>query len=102
MLDAVRYMVVWIPLILLGFHFVLHWMGVDKHAKQRLALEQHLAELHGNMTALTSGNLTLASLGLAPGALLTSVNLTLAGLGLAPGGFQNGTTVLTSHANVTL
>jgi hypothetical protein len=64
MLDAVRYMVVWNPLILIGFHFVLHWMGVDKHAKDRRLLEQHLTDLHGNMTAIESGNLTLGQLGL--------------------------------------
>ena len=32
MLDAVRYLVVWNPLILMGLHFALHAMGMDKQA----------------------------------------------------------------------
>lgn len=59
MLDAVRYMVVWNPIVLLGLHFALHVLGVDKkqqllheHSQQLHAL--HMNATHQNMTQLNS------------------------------------------------
>lgn len=59
MLDAVRYMVVWNPIVLLGLHFVLHVLGVDKkqqmlheHSQQLHAL--HMNATHTNVTQLNS------------------------------------------------
>ena len=54
MLDAVRYMVAWFPLLLLGIHFALHFLGVDKHAADRRAFETHLMALH-NLTLAAGG-----------------------------------------------
>ena len=33
MLDNVRYMVCWLPIILTALHFVLEWMGLSHHYK---------------------------------------------------------------------
>ena len=55
MLDAVRYMVVWNPIVLLGLHFGMHVLGVD--TKQQM-LHEHSEELHRlhmqNLTQLNS------------------------------------------------
>ena len=57
MLDAVRYMVVWNPIVLLGLHFAIHVLGVDK--KQQLLHEhsQQLHALHMNSTYMNSTQL---------------------------------------------
>ncbi len=52
MLDAVRYMVVWNPIVLLGLHFALNVLGVTQ---KQAALHEHskqLHQLHMNMTSL--------------------------------------------------
>ena len=45
MLDMVRYMVVWNPVIFVVLHFVFHWTGMDHPPV-------HHGHLHGNGTAL--------------------------------------------------
>lgn len=50
MLDAVRYMVVWNPIVLLGLHFALHVLGVDKKQQMLHEHSQQLHALHMNMT----------------------------------------------------
>ena len=35
MLDAIRYMVVWNPIILLGLHVGLRLLGMEKHQQQQ-------------------------------------------------------------------
>lgn len=55
MLDAVRYMVVWNPIVFLGLHFCMHILGVDKRQQM---LHEHSEELHrlhmANLTYLNS------------------------------------------------
>lgn len=53
MLDAVRYMVVWNPIVLLGLHLCMHVLGVDKRQQM---LHEHSEELH----RLHMANLTLS------------------------------------------
>ena len=55
MLDAVRYMVVWNPIVLLGLHFALHLLGVDK--KQQM-LHEHSIQLHAMHMNMTHMNVT--------------------------------------------
>lgn len=50
MLDAVRYMVVWNPVVILGLHFALHALGVDKKQQMLHEHSQQLHQLHMNMT----------------------------------------------------
>ena len=50
MLDAVRYMVVWNPIVLLGLHFALHVLGVDKKQQMLHEHSKQLHQLHMNMT----------------------------------------------------
>ncbi len=50
MLDAVRYMVVWNPIVLLGLHFALHVLGVDARQKVLHEHSKQLHQLHMNMT----------------------------------------------------
>ena len=67
MLDGVRYLVVWNPLILMGLHFALHFIGIDRFAEARhkgdrealtllakgVGHHHHVAGLHGyNASAL--------------------------------------------------
>lgn len=54
MLDAVRYMVVWNPIVLLGLHFALHVLGVDKKQQMLHEHSQQLHALHMNATQLNS------------------------------------------------
>ncbi len=35
MLDSIRYLIVWNPVLLLALHFFLHYFGIDKFAKHR-------------------------------------------------------------------
>ena len=66
MLDAVRYMVVWNPIVLLGLHFGLHVLGVDKKQQMLHEHSKQLHEMHMNMTLMnvtqswnaTSSNMT--------------------------------------------
>lgn len=57
MLDAVRYMVVWNPIVLLGLHFALHVLGVDKKQQMLHEHSQQLHALHMNSTLLNSTQL---------------------------------------------
>ncbi len=38
MLDAIRYLIVWQPLILTGLHFVVHWSGLDDNSTSGASL----------------------------------------------------------------
>ena len=65
MLDAVRYMVVWNPIVLLGLHFGLHVLGVDKKQQMLHEHSKQLHEMHMNMTltnATQSWNTSLANM----------------------------------------
>ena len=57
MLDAVRYMVVWNPIVLLGLHFALHMLGVDKKQQMLHEHSQQLHALHMNSTRLNTTRL---------------------------------------------
>lgn len=51
MLDSLRYLIVWNPLILIGLHFVLHYVGFDRFAKHKgdkeaLAIMSNATLLH--------------------------------------------------------
>lgn len=51
MLDSLRYLIVWNPLIMIGLHFVLHYMGFDKFTKHKgdreaLAIMSNATLLH--------------------------------------------------------
>ena len=35
MLDSIRYLIVWNPVLLLALHFFLHFFGIDKFSKHR-------------------------------------------------------------------
>lgn len=54
MLDAVRYMVVWNPIVLLGLHFALHVLGVDKKQQMLHEHSQQLHALHMNATHMNA------------------------------------------------
>ncbi len=56
MLDAVRYFVVWQPMVLVALHFILQWTGVTNKQKMLHEHSQYLHELHMNQTRM---NLTL-------------------------------------------
>ena len=56
MLDAVRYMVVWNPIVLLGLHFALHVLGVDKKQQMLHEHSQQLHAMHMNMTHMNMTN----------------------------------------------
>jgi RING finger protein 121 len=45
MLDMLRYLVVWNPVILGGLSVAMKWMGVRDHAADRAALRARLAEV---------------------------------------------------------
>ncbi len=51
MLDSLRYLIVWNPLILICLHFLLHYVGFDKFAKHKgdkeaLAIMSNTTLLH--------------------------------------------------------
>lgn len=56
MLDGVRYLVVWNPVILMGMHFCLHFFGIDRFAEARhkgdkealMIMSQHHGGLHAH------------------------------------------------------
>lgn len=61
MLDMVRYLVVWNPMILLGLHFVLHFAHLDKPLHPHGAAGLLNATAGGNITQWGGpGNLTRA------------------------------------------
>lgn len=35
MLDSIRYLIVWNPVLLLALHFFLHFFGIDKFSQHR-------------------------------------------------------------------
>jgi hypothetical protein len=35
MLDSIRYLIVWNPVLLMALHFFLHFFGIDKFSKHR-------------------------------------------------------------------
>ncbi|KAA6413607.1 MAG: RING finger domain-containing protein, partial [Trebouxia sp. A1-2] len=55
MLDAVRYMVVWNPIVLLGLHFALNVLGVTQ---KQAALHEHSKQLHQLHMNMTNMNMT--------------------------------------------
>jgi len=62
MLDAVRYLVVWNPLILILLHYGLHYLGLERHIHHRAP---HAAASGANSAALngTGAAGLLAALG---------------------------------------
>ena len=71
MLDAVRYMIVWNPIILFGLHLTLLMFGVKPHALGDGAHGTHA----GNSTA--GSNATALALNLTAAAVNGSVSLAL-------------------------
>ena len=72
MLDNVRYMVCWLPIILTALHFVLEWMGLSHHYK---------GKPDGHFETYTDGTLHW-------------INNTLAGNETGTGGLGNDTLAL--------
>ena len=62
MLDAVRYLVVWNPIVLLGLHFGLHVLGVDKKQQMLHEHSQQLHQMHMNMTSVNMTNMNSTQL----------------------------------------
>lgn len=53
MLDAIRYMVVWNPIVFLGLHFGMQMLGVTKRQQMLHAHSEELHRLHmANLTLL--------------------------------------------------
>ena len=52
MLDGVRYLIAWNPIIIMGLQFALHIMGLDK--LQRRQQEELLAAANGTMVGNTT------------------------------------------------
>ena len=78
MLDAVRYMVVWNPIVLLGLHFVLHVLGVDKKQQMLHEHSQQLHAMHMNMTHMNTTHLNgTQSWNATAGDILSNITSTL-------------------------
>lgn len=57
MLDAVRYMVVWNPIVLLGLHFALNVLGVTQKQAMLHEHSKQLHQMHMNMTHMNNTHL---------------------------------------------
>jgi len=50
MLDAIRYLVVWNPLLIVALHFALHFFGMDRFSKHRGDKEALMLMTNGTIT----------------------------------------------------